>query len=105
MPQIKDKLVRVLRDRPNVITRAILWNIPHDSGKEDISLKIGRYKKARFIIGREKPESEQPKSELTLDNEEFKALIGFVSENYEPFRYGAKAFIPLDVPTRERMLH
>jgi len=99
MPQIKDKLVRVLRDRPTVITRAILWNIPHDSGREDISLKIGRYKKPRrLVIGREKPESEQPESELTLDNEEFKALIGFVSENYEPFRHGAKAFIPLDVP-------
>src|SRR6266487_2713843 len=98
MPQIKDKLVRVLRERPNVITRAILWNIPHDSNKEDISLKIGRYKKPRLVIGLEKPESEQPKSELTLDHEEFKALIGFVSENYEPFRHGTKAFIPPDVP-------
>lgn len=97
MPQIKDKLVRVLRDRPTVVTRGILWSIPHDSKREDISLKIGRYRKPR-VVGREKLECEQPKSELTLDDEEFKALIAFVRENYEPFRHGAKAFIPLDAP-------
>lgn len=94
---IKDKLARVLRDKPTVTTRAVFWNIGHDSGKEDICLKIGRYKKPR-TLGREQPESEAPKSELTLDDEEFKALIGFVRENYEPFRHGAKAFIPLDAP-------
>lgn len=96
-PQIRDKLPRVLRDKPSVVTRAVFWSIPHDSGKEDICLKIGRYKKPKGI-GRQKPESEEPKSELTLDDEEFKALIGFVRENYEPFRHGAKAFIPLDTP-------
>jgi hypothetical protein len=98
MAVIKDKLARVLRDKPTVITRAVFWNIPHDSGKEDICLKIGRYKKARHIFGSEKPEVDDPKSELTLDDEEFKALIKFVRENYEPFRHGAKAFIPLDTP-------
>jgi hypothetical protein len=97
-PQIKDKLSRVLLDKPNVVTRAVLWSIPHDSGREDISLKIGRYKKPKPFLGREKPESETPKSELTLTDVEFKALIEFVREHYEPFRHGAKAFIPLETP-------
>ena len=97
MPRIKDRLVKVLRDKPTVITRALLWNIPHDSGKEDISLKIGRYKKT-LNASQSEPESTQPKSELTLDDEEFKALIEFLQEQYEPFRQGVKAFIPLDKP-------
>jgi hypothetical protein len=97
-PQIKDKLVRTLRDKATVVTRACLWSIPHDSGREDIALKIGRYKKPKFGSGGEAPEIKEPKSELTLDDEEFKALIEFVRENYEPFRHGAKAFIPLDTP-------
>lgn len=46
----------------------------------------------------ETPESLQPKSELTLDDEEFKTLIEFLQEQYEPFRQGVKAFIPLDKP-------
>jgi hypothetical protein len=50
------------------------------------------------MFGRETAEVEEPKSELTLTDAEFKALIEFVRENYEPFRHGAKAFIPLDTP-------
>lgn len=98
MPRIKDKLVKVLCNKPTVITRAVLWSIPHNSGKEDIRLKIGRYKKPLEVPAAEVPESLQPKSELTLDDEEFKALIELLQEQYEPFRQGVKAFIPLDKP-------
>jgi len=98
MPRIKDKLAKVLRNKPSVITRAVFWSIPHDSGKEDISLKLGRYKKPKEILDDEEIEFLQPKSELTLDDEEFKALIEFLREHYEPFRQGVKAFIPLDKP-------
>ncbi|TKS64642.1 MAG: hypothetical protein EWM73_00220 [Nitrospira sp.] len=100
MPRIRiiDKLVKVLRNRPTVITRAFFWSIPHNSGKQDICLKIGRYKKPQEVPAAEVPESLQPKSELTLDDEEFKALIEFLQEQYEPFRQGVKAFIPLDKP-------
>jgi hypothetical protein len=97
-PQIKGKLVRTLLDKATVVTQACLWSIPHDSGREDIALKIGRYKKPKFGRGGAAPEIKEPKSELTLNDEEFKALIEFVKENYEPFRHGAKAFIPLDTP-------
>ena len=97
---IKDKLVRTLLDKKTVVTRACLWSIPHDSGREDISLKIGRYKKPKF--GRpDILDVEEPRSELTLNDAEFKALIEFVREHYEPFRRGVKAFIPLDTPFDE----
>ena len=48
-----------------------------------------RTKNLKFLI---------PRSELTLDQDEFKALIEFLQQNYEPFRQGVKAFIPLDKP-------
>ena len=91
-------LKKVLRNRKTVITRALFWRIHHDSGKEEVNLKIGRYKKPTdWRIGDE-PECLLPKSELTLDYEEFQNLIDFVRDNYEPFKAGAKAFIPLDKP-------
>ncbi len=98
MKQINDKLSKVLRNKPRVITRVVLWNIYHNSGKEDISLKLGRYTKPKDMLDDEELETLQPKSELTLDDEEFKSLIEFIRDNYEPFRHGAKAFIPLDKP-------
>ena len=93
-----DHLAKVLRDKKTVITRALFWRIPHHSGKEDVRLKLGRYRKAQDSTHREEPEALIPKSELTLDDEEFKNLIDFIQENYEPFRAGTKAFIPLDKP-------
>lgn len=98
MSQVKDRLAKVLLNKPTVTTRAVFWSIPHDSGKEDIRLKLGRYKRATDIQDDQVPESLQPKSELTLDDQEFRALIEFLRDNYEPFRQGVKAFIPLDKP-------
>ncbi|MBU0459817.1 MAG: DUF4263 domain-containing protein, partial [Nanoarchaeota archaeon] len=37
-----------------------------------------------------------PKSELTLTDEEFKNLLHFLQENYEPFKDGVTKYIPLD---------
>src|SRR5260221_12542544 len=83
-----------LKRKRTVTTRALFWRIPHDSGAEDIHLKIGRYRLTVDLD--EVVETSQPKSELTLDHEEFQALIKFLGDNYEPFRQGVKAFIPLD---------
>lgn len=98
MAGIKDRLARTLLNKKTVVTRAIFWKIPHDSGKEDIHLKVGRYKKPVGINFDEEPDSLVPKSELTLDHEEFRALVAFLQESYEPFRQGVKAFLPLDRP-------
>ena len=94
----KGRLQKILRDRPQVRTRAVFWKIPHNTKEDDVSLKIGRYKKPKNWKEEESPETLTPKSELTLDNEEFLNLIQFLQEEYEPFKEGVKAFIPLDNP-------
>ena len=96
MSKVKDVLSTTLKRKKTVSTRAVLWKIPHDSGIEDVHLKIGRYKITVDL--EEVLETSQPKSELTLDQEEFQSLLKFLGENYEPFRKGVKAFIPLDRP-------
>lgn len=91
-------LSKVLRDLPTVTSRAVFWRIPHKSQKEDVRLKVGRYKKPKEPYNPEVVETIDPKSELTLDDEEFKNLIDFLQEHYEPFKKGTKAYIPLDNP-------
>jgi hypothetical protein len=98
MTRIEGRLARTLRNKQSVVTRAVFWKIPHNTKQEDIRLKIGRYKKPKDYDEVEEPESLEPKSELTLDQEEFQALLEFLEQNYEPFRQGFKAFIPLDRP-------
>jgi hypothetical protein len=96
MSRVDGQLSTVLRRKPSVISRAVLWRIPHKSGAEDVRLKLGRYKWTDDLD--EVAENLSPKSELTLDQEEFQGLLKFLGENYEPFRKGVKAFIPLDKP-------
>ena len=98
MAGIKDKLVKIIRNRPRVLTRAIFWKVPHNNSDDEIHLKIGRYNKPKNWSESESLELDSPKSELTLDGEEFKNLIDFISSNYEPFKEGTRAFLPLDNP-------
>lgn len=98
MSNIKDRLPAILKNSPRVITRAVFWKIPHDSREDEVALKIGRYNKPKNWISEQELESQNPKSELTLTDEELKNLITLLEENYEPFRQGVKAFIPLDKP-------
>ncbi len=98
MSKVRDQLFKILRDRPRVITRAVFWKIPHNTRDDEVTLKVGRYNKPKDWSGSEAPESLVPKSELTFDTEEFQNLIKFLQENYEPFKEGVKAFIPLDKP-------
>ena len=101
MAKPEAKLFKILLEKPTVITRAAFWKISHNTAQEDVCLKLGRYKKPRNIISildEEELETLEPKSELTLTNEEFKSLVEFLKQNYEPFRKGIKAFIPLDTP-------
>lgn len=98
MSNIKDKLPTILRNTQRVMTRAVFWKIPHDSGVDEIALKVGRYNKPQNWNETEELENLNPKSELTLTDEELKNLIVFLQTNYEPFKQGVKAFIPLDKP-------
>lgn len=88
-------LIKSLKKKTKTVTRVFFWKIPHtNSEQEDICLKIGRYKKGEF--GFETAETITPKSELTLDNEEFLELVSFITENYEPFKKGVKKYITID---------
>lgn len=87
-------LFGLLKEKVNIVTRVKFWKIPHNTIQEDIGLKIGRYKKDGLSL--ETPEIGTPKSELTLDNEEFQALLEFLRENYEPFKNGIRKYIPID---------
>jgi len=90
-----DYIGTVLRDKQSVVTRAVFWRVPHrQTNKEDIGLKIGRY--TRLSFNRETLQATDPKSELTLDDEEFRKLLQFISENYEPFRAHETKYLPLD---------
>jgi len=101
MPTIKkteggiEYLIGILKNQSKVISRAIFWKIHHKtSSQEDICLKIGRYVKKGF--NSEVLECPNPKSELTLNDEEFQKLIEFLKDNYEPFKDGVKQYIPLN---------
>ena len=88
-------LIGMLKEKKSIVTRVAFWKIPHTHPqREDICLKIGRYRKTGFAP--EPLDNENPKSELTLDNEEFLKLIDFLSENYEPFKKGIKKYIPIN---------
>jgi len=87
-------LFGLLKEKAKTVTRATFWKIPHKNPQEDICLKIGRYNKNGFAP--ETLENINPKSELTLDNEEFQKLLEFLSDNYEPFKKGVKKYIPLN---------
>jgi len=39
-----DYLIGTLKDKATTVTRAFFGKIPHHTQKEDVSLKIGRYK-------------------------------------------------------------
>ena len=85
-------LTTVLRRRKTVQTAATLWKIPHKTRESEVCLKVGRYE----LAGGRRPLTDKPKSELTLDDEEFVALLGFLSDNLEPFRIGPRKWLPLD---------
>jgi hypothetical protein len=45
------------------------------------------------------------KGELTLDDDEFRALLQFIADNYEPFRAGAKRYISIVDRSNREMLN
>jgi len=93
-----DYLFGILKEKKTVVSRVAFWKIPHSNNENDVSLKIGRYKKISGLTqsNDEVPEVSDPKSALTLDKDEFHNLIEFLQFNYEPFEKGIKKYISLD---------
>jgi len=82
---------RTLKLKPRTETKALLYRVPHDDAEKiDLSLRIGRYKRITGV-----PDLENPKSALTLDNEEVEALVDYLCETYGPIRDRAQRYIPL----------
>lgn len=78
--------------KKTVTTEAQIQRITHNHSENDeICLKIGRYK----LADRE-PDIDNPKSELTLNGEEFEKLIKFIEKFYPPLEMGVNSFIPVD---------
>lgn len=94
-----DYKIKRLKAKKTVYTEAAFWKIPHKSeDKIDICLKIGRYN------NNGSPETDTPKSELTLDNEEFLNLISFIEAYYKPLEMGVNSFIPIENSNSMRLL-
>lgn len=81
----------VLKSGPRAFSEAIMGKVLHNTpGVQDFTLKIGRYKKNSKI-----PEINEPKSELTLDNEEFCRLISYLESNYGPLKLGEGKYLEI----------
>lgn len=93
-----DYITCILQDKVKVVSKATLTKIEHNTKENEICLKLGRYNKVIDEYGNhfEEIENKQPKSELTLTNEEFLNLIQFIQVNYAPLKSGIKKFISLD---------
>lgn len=91
-------LGRILLRKKQVLTRAVFWRIHHNSGELEINLKLGRYRRSDNFDDPDELDESNPKSELTLNTEELTNLVAFLQEQYEPFKQGVRAFIPLDQP-------
>lgn len=77
-----------LKRKQRVYSSAMLMKIPHDDiTKEDVSLKIGRYRISGGV------ETTDPKSELTLDCDELNELIQYIETNYTPVSLGIGKYI------------
>lgn len=97
----------LLKQKQSVVTKTVFYKVPHTEKEDDLHLKIGRYN-IKGIFKTETLETGEPKSELTLDNEEFNNLIQFIEENHGPLLLGAGKYIQadadLDDALAERMI-
>lgn len=90
-----DYVSGLLKQKKKVVTKTVFYKIPHNEKEDDLHLKIGRYN-IKGIFNIETLETDDPKSELTLDNEEFTNLIQFIEENHGPLLLGAGKYIQAD---------
>jgi hypothetical protein len=87
-----DYLNGVLKEKDKVVTKAAFWKIPRENHDDRLSLKLGRYNKGAFFKS-DTLGCDNPKSELTLDDEELHNLIKFIEENHTPLLLGAGKYV------------
>lgn len=84
-----------LKDKQNVYTEAHFVRIITGQDNNKISLKIGRYSKPKNFQNNIL-ESKNPKSELTLDNEELDNLVKYINKHYYPLSNNENKYLALD---------
>jgi len=95
-------LFGLLEEKAKTVTRAAFWKILHKNPQEDICLKVGRYNKNGFAP--ETLENTNPKSELTLDNEEFQNCLSFYQIIMSHLKKGLKSISRLMKILTKRVL-
>lgn len=90
-----DYIAGVLEDKKTVLTRAVFYKVPHGQDG-NLGLKLGRYNKGKTTYDAETLVCSDPRSELTLSDVEFKELITFLEDNYEPLLQGAGKYVKAD---------
>ncbi len=90
-----DYVSGLLKEKKSVVTKVVFYRVPHRDKGDDLHLKIGRYNISGFFRV-ETLEVDNPRSELTLDSEEFTNLIHFIEENHGPLLLGAGKYIQAD---------
>lgn len=89
----------ILNDKKTVYSQAHLFRIQKGDDSKELSLKVGRYKKAKMgdtWINWYEIETPNPKSELTLDNTELEELVKYINQHYYPLKKDENKYISLD---------
>lgn len=87
-----------LKDKKQVYSQAHFVRIKTNDDNYKLSLKIGRYKKTEWYNQYKKTgklETENPKSELTLDNDELNNLVMYINQNYYPLSNNEDKYLSL----------
>ena len=100
----------ILKDKDMVFSQAHFFRIRVGEDCNKLSLKIGRYKKDKkglhFSKNRKTEilEVDNPKSELTLDNDELDMLISYINEHYYPLINNEKKYLSLSDETMSELI-
>lgn len=83
------RVEKVLKRTSTTEVKGIFWQITHNSGEKEVSLKLGRYKKDTWI-----PWSKAT-NEITLSEDEINLVIDFITNNYRPIKAGESKWLPI----------
>lgn len=88
-----------LKNKPLVYSQAHFVRIKTGENTNKLSLKIGRYKKSEWFnmyLKTGKLEVTDPKSELTLDNEELDNLVTYINQHYYPLANNESKYLSVN---------
>lgn len=96
-----------LKDKKQVYSQAHFVRIKTGEDEYKLTLKIGRYKKVDFLgvnIKTDTPENKNPKSELTLDNDELNNLVEYINANYYPLSNNENKYLSFNDETMSSLI-